>query len=521
MDPWASPWGSDAPAALPEPEPVRIVAPVGIADDEPWGSAALDAAPKKEEPETSKDHGRVPPTLGHDAFGASALTADAFGASALTADAFGGSGFGTKSFAKLSLDDDVPAFGAKADALALDPDVAKLSTEAAAIEENVWGGGDTIQTRVWRKDHEEEEEEEAADGEHDTEEHGAEEHDAPDREPNHETHGAAPSSAVDGTRDTPAAPAESKPSDTTPNTNDAPASTISRLSSAIGTWRRRQPEAPKPEEQQGWKRVAPPQTSTSKLSSWLGKKSEPGTPTTESAPGGILRGWRKGTASPAKPASPAPASPAPASPAKPSAKPATLNDADLSWLDTASAPKRRPRDAPARPLYDTHYDDPGAPDAMYAPSDPHELYSPELSFGDEHGFGDPYKYDPDVIDAAEAPRTGPLVDRGRGERYGTLQQYEAPKRAMNLAYKDAPSTAYTDVPKKHIKPLAPPPPPARARNKVDLLSTSPPPAPLAGGKATTSSTQNSLTSATQRPKPAASSRPGQLSSADLDFFERL
>ena len=44
MDPWASPWASDAggapDAALPEPEPARIVAPVGLADDEPWGAAA-------------------------------------------------------------------------------------------------------------------------------------------------------------------------------------------------------------------------------------------------------------------------------------------------------------------------------------------------------------------------------------------------------------------------------------------------------------------------------------------------
>lgn len=523
MDPWASPWASDAggapDAALPEPEPARIVAPVGLADDEPWGAAAphdLGAS--------ASAWDDAPAKVQAPADSAAPLGASA-GLGALGADDI------TSSVAHMSI--------AEPPSVSLDPGLTHLATDAAAIEENVWGGGDTIQTRIWHASTQDDSADDDAQSDtgsaHEAPDDGA--HEAPDigthNAPDLGTHEARPSEPAPshdaeaypapgadetyGRAPEPAAQEAQAPSADAPAATPAP-SAISRLGAAVSQWRRRAPEPKRePEPDPGWRRVAPPAPpSTNKLTSWLTRGSGSGTstPTTSEAPsGGILRGWRR-TPQTQSPNVSAPASPKPAPKPKEAArKPpmpqsAALSDLDLSWLDqTTSLPppvrtsydatddafaafedapgsgarysdtgKYRGRqgvsydeyvvdDEPAATHYGTHndeeYDDDDDNDSGSGVSaHGNELFAPELAF----------EVPVHARTSAPPPRIGPLVDRGGGERYAS------PGTTYDAAFDDL--GAFTSAPSEPA-----PKPTNLARSGTSLLAdVPPPPAPASRGR---------------------------------------
>ncbi|KAI3617592.1 hypothetical protein CBS9595_003501 [Malassezia furfur] len=611
MDPWASPWASDAggapDAALPEPEPARIVAPVGLADDEPWGAAAphdlsVGASAWDDTPAAPAGPSETPAPLGA-ATGLSSLGADDI----------------APSMAHLSL--------AEPPSVPLDPGLTHLATEAAAIEENVWGGGDTIQTRIWHADthgtRADDDAQSDADSAHEAPDDGADEARPAEPAPSRDTEAYPAPGADEGPAHAPESAHEAQvPAADAPATPAAAPSAISRLGAAVSQWRRRAPEPKRePEPDPGWRRVAPPAPpSTNKLTSWLSRGSGSGasTPTTSEAPsGGILRGWRR-TPQTQSPNVSAPASPKPAPKPKEAArKPpmpqsAALSELDLSWLDQTTSlppPVRTSYDAtddafaafedapgsgahysdtgkyrgrrgatydeyavenePTSSHYGTHYDDEyddddGSGSGVSAHGN--ELFAPELAF----------EIPVHARASAPAPRIGPLVDQGGGERYaspGTTYDAAfddlgafasapaapaapAPKptsavRNGTSLLAEVPPPAPAPVNRGRLTPLAPPPPPAKVRAGAGPRATQPaaPSTPASTGSGATvggavaaspaagatlaaprlgappsaaprAAPTNAAPTSAARPSGAAASS-GALSSADLSFFETL
>ncbi|WFC95987.1 hypothetical protein MBRA1_002643 [Malassezia brasiliensis] len=565
MDPWASPWASDAggapDTALPEPEPARIVAPIGLADDEPWGASA-------------------PPDL---SVGASAWD-DTPAAPAVRSESPAPLGTAT-GLGTLGADDIAPSMAhvslAEPPSVPLDPGLTHLATEAAAIEENVWGDGDTIQTRIWHADT-----------------HGARADDDPQSEAD-SAHEPSNEGADEARPDEPA-PSRDAEAYPAPGADEGPAPAPEL-----------EPEASRePEPDPGWRRVPPPAPpSTNKLTSWFSRGSGSGTstPTTSEAPsGGILRGWRR-TPQTQSPNVSAPASPKPAPRPKEAArKPpmpqsAALSELDLSWLDQKTslpppvrtsydatddafaafedAPRSGTRysdtgkyrgrrgatfdeyvidDEPTTTHYGAHYDEYDDDDGSGSGVSAHgnELFAPELSF----------EVPVHARASAAAPRIGPLVDQGGGERYtspGTTYEAAfddlgefasapaAPAPKPTSAVRSG-TSLLADVPppapesRGRPAPLAPPPPPAKARTGSGPRATQPA-APGAhastgsgatvGGAAAASPTAGARLamprlgappSAAPRAAGPSAVRPsgtapsgGALSSADLSFFETL
>lgn len=336
----------------------------------------------------------------------------------------------------------------EAGAPAVDAQLASLTSASLTLHENVWGSGETMQT-AWT----------AAPAERAPPiepEQEAEPDDTAETEPSAEPQGTEPHEVPAGVSDNPAPSSE-------PSETPAKESTLGRLSTAVAEWRKarmaaaeKAKEAKEAEQAQGWKKVPPPKpAATTRLASWLRRG-------TDSAPTSPARTPR--ARSPEKSAT--------------SSAGAPLDDDDLAWLEAASsrpATTRSSMDRPAAPRagrgvrrYDASAYD---PDPRYD-YDPPATYDADASAAPAPVAHDPYTYDPD----------------DDTDEFGEMQQYtdDAPASPRVGTYADEPRRA----------PLLPPPAPAQS---VDLLSASPPSAPV----------------------PARAPRPGALSEADMNFFETL